>query len=71
MTLTLDYRFISSYTPGMVRLNLHVPEELRRKLKVVCALEGKDMSEVIRKLIEDYVEKAEKRKLIVLPKAKA
>lgn len=54
----------------MVRLNLHVPEELRRKLKVVCALEGKDMSEVIRSLIEDYVEKAEKRKLIVLPKLK-
>jgi metal-responsive CopG/Arc/MetJ family transcriptional regulator len=54
----------------MVRLNLHVPEELRRKLKVVCALEGKDMSEVIRKLIEDYVEKAEKRKLVVLPKIK-
>jgi hypothetical protein len=28
------------------------------------------MSEVIRKLIEDYVEKAEKRKLVVLPKIK-
>ena len=54
----------------MVRLNLWVPEELRRKLKVVCALEGKDMSEIIRKLIEEYVEKAEKRKLLVFSKPK-
>ncbi|MBZ5500498.1 MAG: hypothetical protein LAP85_29240 [Acidobacteriia bacterium] len=45
----------------MSRLNLHIPDELRARFKAVCALELKDMSEVVRKLIEEYVQKAEKK----------
>ncbi len=45
----------------MKRLNLLITDQLHTKLKVVCALQGTDMSEVVRKLIEDYVEKTEKK----------
>jgi metal-responsive CopG/Arc/MetJ family transcriptional regulator len=54
----------------MRNFNMKMSEELHRRFKVVCALEGTEMSEVIRKMIEQYLEKAEKRKLIVLPKIK-
>jgi predicted DNA-binding protein len=54
----------------MTRLNLYLPEQLRSRFKAVCALEGKDMSEVVREFIEEYVEKAEKRKLVVYSKSK-
>jgi metal-responsive CopG/Arc/MetJ family transcriptional regulator len=54
----------------MKRLQLILPDELHTKFKVVCTLEGTDMTEVVRKFIEQYVEKAEKRKLIVVPKTK-
>jgi len=50
----------------MKRLNLNIPQELHRRFKTACNLQGKDMSEVARHLIEDYVEKAERRKLIVV-----
>jgi len=45
----------------MRNFNMKMPDELHKRLKVVCVLEDKEMSEVVRKLIEDYVEKAEKR----------
>jgi metal-responsive CopG/Arc/MetJ family transcriptional regulator len=45
----------------MSRLNLHVPDELHARFKAVCALERTDMSDVVRKLIMEYVEKAEKK----------
>ncbi len=45
----------------MIKYNVNLSEELHRRFKIVCVTEGKDMSEVVRKLIEDYVEKAEKK----------
>ncbi len=55
----------------MKRLNVDLADELHMRLKVLCTLEGKDMSEVVRKLIEEYVQREEKRKLIVFPKSKS
>jgi metal-responsive CopG/Arc/MetJ family transcriptional regulator len=54
----------------MKRIQLILPDDLHTKFKVICTLQGTDMSEVIRGWIEEYVEKKEKRKLIVLPKLK-
>jgi predicted DNA-binding protein len=45
----------------MRNFNMLISEELHKRLKLVCVHEGKEMSEVVRKLIEEYVEKAEKR----------
>ena len=45
----------------MKNLNVHLSDELHTRLKLACVQEHKDMSEVIRKLIEDYVEKVEKK----------
>jgi len=45
----------------MKRYTLDLTEELHKKLRVHCAIEGVDMSEVIRKLIADYLEKVEKK----------
>ena len=36
-------------------------DDLHKRFKVVCALDEKEMSETVRELIEEYVEKAEKR----------
>jgi hypothetical protein len=49
---------------------MNISDELHTRLKVICTLEGKDMTEVVLKLVEDYVKTAEKRKLIVLSKNK-
>jgi hypothetical protein len=51
----------SMNTWAMKRYTLDLTEELHKKLKVHCAIEGLEMSEVIRKLIADYLEKAEKK----------
>ena len=45
----------------MKRFTVNLPDELHAKFKGVCALEGKEMTEIIRKFIEEYVEKAGKR----------
>ncbi len=45
----------------MKNLNVHLSDELHKRLKLTCVQEGKDMAEVVRKLIEEYVEKAEKK----------
>jgi predicted DNA-binding protein len=45
----------------MQRYNVLLSDELHKRFKIVCAHESKDMSEIVRKLIEEYVEKAEKR----------
>jgi hypothetical protein len=45
----------------MKNLNVHLSEELHKRLKIACAYESIDMSEAVRKLIEDYVEKVEKK----------
>ena len=43
-----------------------MPKELHMRFKIACTLEGTDMTAVMQKLIEEYVEKVEKRKLIVV-----
>jgi hypothetical protein len=45
----------------MSRLNLNIPDKLHKRFKAVCALEGIDMTTVIVKIVEEYVEKAEKK----------
>ncbi len=45
----------------MKRLTVIIEDELHRRLKVLCSSKETDMSEVVRKLIDDYVEKAEKK----------
>jgi hypothetical protein len=46
----------------MIRYNLILPAELYNKFKSICALQGMDMGIAIRKMIEEYVEKEEKKK---------
>jgi hypothetical protein len=50
----------------MRNFNMKITDELHKRLRIVCAHEEKEMSEIVRKLIEEYVEKAEKR-LKLLP----
>jgi len=45
----------------MSRLNLNIPDELHKRFKAVCALEGNEMTRVLVKLVKDYVEKFEKK----------
>jgi hypothetical protein len=45
----------------MKHVQAALSDELHKRLKIVCAYEGTDISEVVRKLIEEFVEKAEKK----------
>jgi predicted DNA-binding protein len=45
----------------MKRFVMDIPDNLHQRLKAVCALEGKTMKQVVQKLMEEYVEKAEKK----------
>lgn len=45
----------------MRTFNVKISEELHKRFKIACVHEGKEMSEVVRKAIEDFVEKAEKK----------
>jgi predicted DNA-binding protein len=45
----------------MKNLNVHLSDEFHKRFKITCVQEGKDMAEVVRKLIADYVEKVEKK----------
>lgn len=54
----------------MKKLQMNIPDELHTRLKIACTLEGRDMTSVVLKMVEEYVEKVEKRKLIVLSKKK-
>ena len=45
----------------MKNLNIHVSDEFHARLKVATALNKTDISTVVRKLLEDYVEKVEKK----------
>jgi predicted DNA-binding protein len=45
----------------MRNFNMKITEELHKRLRIVCAHQGKEMSELVRQLIEEYVEKAEKK----------
>lgn len=51
----------------MKRFVMNIPDDLHRRLKVVCTLQGKTMTQVALQLLEEYVEKEEQRKLIVYP----
>lgn len=57
------------YVYGMKRLVMNISEELHRRLKIACTLQGKTMTQVAVRLLTEFVEKEEKRKLIVYPKS--
>jgi predicted DNA-binding protein len=46
---------------------MNIPDELHHRLKVLCTLQGKTMTEVTQKLLEEYVAREEKRKLLLYP----
>jgi predicted HicB family RNase H-like nuclease len=52
----------------MKRFVMNISDELHRRLKVVATLQGKTMTQVALQLLEEYVGKEEKRKLILYPK---
>ena len=52
----------------MKNFNMRLSDDLHYRFKVACTLQGIEMSDVIRKFIEEYIEKAERRKLIPLRK---
>jgi len=53
---------VSVYDEVMKRLTIDLPDDSHKRLKVHCAVEGKDMAEVVRVLIEQYLVKVEKKK---------
>ena len=46
----------------MKRLNVNIPDDVHKKLKLHCVEQELDMTEIVLKLIEEYLEKAEKKK---------
>ena len=42
-------------------LNVKISDELRKRFKLACVHEEKIMSDVIRKAIEEFVKKSEKK----------
>lgn len=49
---------------------VNMPDELHTRFKIACTLDGKEMTEVILKFVEEFISKIEKRKLIVFLKKK-
>jgi len=47
----------------MKRLTVDLPEEIHKRFKLYCVDQNRDMSEVIRKLVEDLLQKADKKKV--------
>jgi plasmid stability protein len=45
----------------MKNLNVLLEDDFHRRLKVACAQQGKDISAVVRQLLEEYVEKHERK----------
>ena len=45
----------------MKRFVMEIPDELHQRLKAVSALEGKTMKQAVLRLVEDYVQKTEKK----------
>jgi len=60
---------ICTYVYAMKRFVMNIPDELHRRLKIVSIPQGRTMTQVELQLLEDYVEKEEKRKLILYPSA--
>jgi len=54
----------------MKRFSLNVPDELHRRFKVACSLEGISMTDILLRLVENYVREVERRKLIPLARKK-
>ncbi len=52
----------------MKALTIRLEDELHRAFKIKCVTEGVDMNDVIRKLIENYVNEAKKVKPPSRPK---
>ena len=44
---------------NMKRFTVDLPEENHRRLKMLCVSKGMNMADVIRKLVEEYLAKAE------------
>jgi len=66
--MSLDRTQTCIYVYGMKRLVMNIPEELHRRLKIACTLQGKTMTKVALALLAEFVEKEEKRKLILYPR---
>jgi len=45
----------------MKYVNVPVSDDFHKRLKVVCALQEEKITDVVRRLLEEYVEKAEKK----------
>jgi hypothetical protein len=45
----------------MKRITLDMPDDLHLKLKLQCVSEGIHMAELLRRLAEDYLAKADKK----------
>ena len=45
----------------MKRLTVNISDELHTQFKVIATLEQKDMSEIVLKLVEEYIQKAQKK----------
>ncbi len=41
---------------GTVRLNINIEQPLHRRFKAVCAITGQRMTDVVLKLIQDFVD---------------
>ena len=59
-----------AYINRMKRFTITLPEDLHAKFKIACTLEGTDMSEIVRRCIQDYVARVEQRKMIPFGKEK-
>jgi predicted DNA-binding protein len=44
------------------RLAVDLPEETHRRLKAHCAMQGVKVADVVRKLVEEYLQKVERQK---------
>ena len=44
----------------MKNLNVHLEEKEHHQFKLACVQDGRDMAEVVRKLIREYLRKREK-----------
>ena len=45
------------------RLTVDLDDDLHRNLKILSAMEGEDMSHLVREMIRDYVKKTKKGRL--------
>jgi hypothetical protein len=45
----------------MIRFNVNLSEELHREFKIHCVVSNLDMTEVVRGLIQENLEKAKKK----------